>query len=521
MKHVIESHGVALPRRTLKFRVLTRHDSKESKYYPRVDLERDRWDDFGHKTLFNAVFYLDSNTTVALGGVKILNTRQSRGATEITPSFSALPPEYASLGQDIRYYELLSELNPGHRRAILEGLRDVVAQGAPSPRVESHDGWNSSLLRFPAAINAFHEGATALSPAAQRGDNLSFQVKWTRHGSGLSIPFEFDASGLLPGRTHVLIGYNGVGKTTLLADIAIAASEGYEEVSSRKFSIISGKDLTFGAVISISYSAFDTFPRPRDSSDEDAEAGETGRFGYTYCGLRKGEEEHEDNRVASTELKSIDEIEREFFLALRMAREDSKSRRALKSALRILEQEPSFARAGVDVSDFASNSSGDLAEDFSLLSTGHKIVLNVTAQLAAHLRTRSLVLIDEPETHLHPPLMAALLRTINDLLKSHKSFAIIATHSPVIVQETPSKYVTMLERYGHDIEAKSATIETFGEDVAAITHYVFSLDNDATDFQGTLKRLIAERTFTEVNSLFPEGLSSQAHALVRTYESFK
>jgi predicted ATP-dependent endonuclease of OLD family len=37
-------------------------------------------------------------------------------------------------------------------------------------------------------------------------------------------------------------------------------------------------------------------------------------------------------------------------------------------------------------------------------------------QLAAHLRTRSLVLIDEPETHLHPPLVAALLRAIQALL---------------------------------------------------------------------------------------------------------
>ena len=48
---------------------------------------------------------------------------------------------------------------------------------------------------------------------------------------------------------------------------------------------------------------------------------------------------------------------------------------------------------------------------------------------------KTLVIMDEPEEHLHPPLVSAFIRALSELMSYRNGVAIIATHSPVIVQE--------------------------------------------------------------------------------------
>lgn len=139
-----------------------------------------------------------------------------------------------------------------------------------------------------------------------------------------------------------------------------------------------------------------------------------------------------------------------------------------------------------------------------------------------HLRTRSLVLIDEPETHLHPPLVAALLRAVQVLLTASSSFAVIATHSPVVVQEVPSQFVHILER---DVEGpatlREPEIETFAENIGAITRHVFSLDSSATDYQGILRFLSKKYSVEEISDMSEDGLSVQGRALVSNYRNLQ
>lgn len=214
------------------------------------------------------------------------------------------------------------------------------------------------------------------------------------------------------------------------------------------------------------------------------------------------------------DLKNLDEIEHEFLDALIDARQrDGADKTAVTTALELLEREPSFGRVGIAPSDWVSDHA--LAEaEIEQLSTGHKIVLNIVVQLAAHLRRRSLVLLDEPETHLHPPLLGALLKAIHRLLEHYDSFAIMATHSPVVLQEVPASSVRVLSRFGDLADVSLPDIETFGENLSAITRNVFSLDSSETDFQGVLVELAAIMTLEEIEQLFPLGLSDQARALV-------
>ncbi|WP_280424410.1 AAA family ATPase [Nocardia carnea] len=481
-------------------------------------LRADRWDDFGYKTMYDVVLWVEGNG-IELGRVKILQLGQTQGRPDLPRRFdTGLGIAFCSIGQDIEYYQKLLEVPEGIRKRYLVGIRDAAYDPITEGSFRNEDGWATSLLRFGQAVNALKDGRKLVRGEELSTDRLSFVFEWNRNGSVAEIPFIFDDSKHLPGRMHTLIGYNGVGKTTLLADLAMAAREGAADGkpnNTDKLSIISGKDSTFGAVIAVSYSAFDTFRTPESVRGKTGfDAAQNAYFGYVYCGLRRSV----NNDGGSTfELKSIEEIRSEFAAALNTAGR-RESRGHLQEALETLSHEPSFGVAGVDLSTLGAGlDSAGAVEAFNGLSTGHKIVVNIVAQLAAHLRTRSLVLIDEPETHLHPPLVAALLRSIQLLLKLHGSFAILATHSPVVVQELPGRYVRMLERTGNSISLREPEVETFAENIGSITRHVFSLDNTSTDYQGILNSLSKRFTLEEIEGMFENGLSVQGRALVAHY----
>lgn len=491
---------------------------------PLVLLRRNNWDDYSLKTLFGVELYLESEE-IDLGSVKIMRQGQLEGYTSLPDSFHRLDASYCSLGQEVEYYESLMRVRSSLRDDYLRSIRDAVADPSIEALFENEPAWGTSLLRFGQAANALAVGRELLQGRRRRHGVAGFTFE--RPGSA-NIDFRFDDTSPLPGRTNVIIGYNGVGKTRLLADIANTVSKvnrgsGHPNDEGR----LSGNDQTFAAVIAVSYSAFDHFalpmlPAQQVSAKQDSR---TEAFGYVYCGLRRIEAVEIPERTAHSahaevgkirghHLKNLDEIDAEFLGALSDARQrDGGDRIAVSTALELLEREPSFGRIGISPSAWVADPDQADAE-IEKLSTGHKIVLNIVVQLAAHLRRRSLVLLDEPETHLHPPLLAALLKAIQRLLEHYDSFAIMATHSPVALQEVPANSVQVLSRFGDFSEVSPPEIETFGENLSAITRNVFSLDSSATDFQGVLVDLAATMSLEEIDRLFPFGLSDQARALV-------
>ena len=120
--------------------------------------------------------------------------------------------------------------------------------------------------------------------------------------------------------------------------------------------------------------------------------------------------------------------------------------------------------------------------------------------------------------HLHPPLLARLMHVVRQLLETFRAFAIVATHSPVVLQETMARHIFVVRREGGAFNYSMPTIETFGENVGTITHESFGLDSDVTDFHSVLDVLIQEHKQLEsIEALFePHGLSRQARAYVMT-----
>ena len=126
------------------------------------------------------------------------------------------------------------------------------------------------------------------------------------------------------------------------------------------------------------------------------------------------------------------------------------------------------------------------------------------------------MILDEPEGHLHPPLLAAFIRAIADLLGKRNGIALVATHSPVVLQEVPMSCVWKLRRSGVVSVAERPTLETFGENVGVLTGEVFGLEVTRSGFHRLLEMAVeSEGSYEDVLDHFGDQLGSEARAITR------
>ena len=136
------------------------------------------------------------------------------------------------------------------------------------------------------------------------------------------------------------------------------------------------------------------------------------------------------------------------------------------------------------------------------LSSGENIILLVICQILSEIRFDSLVLYDEPETHLHPNAINALLNTLFDLVKRFQSFCIIATHSPLIIQEIPSRNIFIIEREGDSVNQRKLERESFGENLTVITQDIFGARDIPKHFITSINELInTGKSFDEIMTI--------------------
>jgi ABC-type branched-subunit amino acid transport system ATPase component len=323
----------------------------------------------------------------------------------------------------------------------------------------------------------------------------------------------------LPNRINALIGYNGTGKTRLLSNLAVVASGyGYgskADVLDNAAGRFVGIAPPFKTVVVLSYSAFDTFVIPGRTEGEKERLQESGEiFGYVYCGLRELSDDDASNGEQAYRLRTPAEIEAEFVLALERVRRADRQENLLE-VLKPLLRDPSFQRIGL-TQFFTNYEDDELGQLFRGLSSGHKVVLKIITELTAHISGSepTLVLIDEPETHLHPPLLAAFLKSVRACLEAFDGYAIIATHSPVVLQETPAKYVQVLRRVADQNHVVAPSVETFAESIGVITQEVFNLGDGSTDWHETLRALARRDTLEEIERAFGRKLGFAARSYV-------
>ena len=127
-----------------------------------------------------------------------------------------------------------------------------------------------------------------------------------------------------------------------------------------------------------------------------------------------------------------------------------------------------------------------------------------------------MVLIDEPESHLHPPLLSAFTRALSDLLVSRNAVAIVATHSPVVLQEVPKSCVSILRRTRLISKVDRPERETFAENVGVLTREVFGLEVSKSGFHNVLADSVVNGySYEQIESEYDEQLGFEGKAILR------
>lgn len=153
---------------------------------------------------------------------------------------------------------------------------------------------------------------------------------------------------------------------------------------------------------------------------------------------------------------------------------------------------------------------------FKKLSSGHAIVLLTLTKLVEFVEEKTLVLIDEPESHLHPPLLAAFTRALSELLLNRNGVAILATHSPVVLQEVPKSCVSILRRVRLTGKSEKPKSETFGENVGVLTREVFGLEVRRSGYFDLLaKDVRSGKSYNDILSDYNEQLGFEGRAILR------
>lgn len=505
-----------------------------------VLLVRDNWNDwFIWVTQFYVIVVTLDNQRIDIGQVKIAKsgmTHESAVSSALLPdTFPQLDETWFSIGQTENYYEQLNELGDQYRDRYLEAIRDIARTPEMLEKYASEAVLKRSLLRdinIDRVRNRFHR--LSIGDAALTKFAFSFTFPQDPHTTDAppELRFQVTPASNPPTNVHVVIGRNGVGKTRSFdylarAFLGIPARNGGPVGTltslnpQNPFNLFGldnplvGKGHGFAGLVTVSFSPFDEYG-PLVSSNSRLEVK------YAYVGLIRESAEQisptsdDDDELATLTIKGRSELAKDFIKGISACRGAARRRRWLR-AVELLEADPLFldANARAIIDDIADGWESRARKWFRRLSSGHSVVLLTITRLVELVEEKSLVLIDEPEGHLHPPLLSAFVRALSELLINRNGVAIIATHSPVVLQEVPSSCAWVLNRTGHAARADRPELESFGENVGILTREVFGLEVVQTGFHRLISEAVQKGGYDLVIAQFGEQLGGEARSLAR------
>jgi predicted ATPase len=453
---------------------------KDYHLFPCFVFTKDKWDDYGFKTQYDIDYHISQKETVNIGTAKFYNKKENNG--ELPESFMSLDNDFCSLGQSNRYYSKLRDnLEKDIADHYLDAVNDLAINRGLVESFEHEDGFKTSLLRSSEAQKALREGNKIFKNL--KIENVFRFTFSTQIGNAIdkhSIKFDYTEKADLPFRIKVIIGKNGTGKTQYIGKLAstLSGHEAQGEFSTKYLP-------PFSRVIAISYSLFDRFPRPK----------QTKTYSYYYCGFQGGKGFLTPNQIhtrlnkAFTVLKKSDRVQLfGKYLSLVLSEE---------IALDILDEDYiKFTTKEFILYD---------ENEYSKYSSGQIIMILILAEVVAYITNESLLIIDEPETHLHPNSISLFINVINRILNKFDSYAIISTHSPQVVQEVPSKDIIVIERIENSPSIRGLDIETFGENLNTITERIFHTISHDEYYRVFLNRLSQEKTYDELIEIFEKN----------------
>lgn len=426
------------------------------------------WNDFALRTEFYLFFYASEEDNYNIGSTKIISKKENKIIDELrslsTPFYS-LDNQFCSLGQSQKYYNKLKEDLGKNLESFLWAVKDAAFFPDIAEKFENDSDFNTSLIRYNEVERVLRTAKFSIYDYDL--ENLynfkyNFQPKFAKNK--VEIDFRFSDEGLSSNRIYAMIGKNGTGKTQFMTSLPL-------DISRKRHENFSPKSPSFSKVIAVSYSAFDSFDIPKKTSS----------FNYVYCGLR----DQAGERITDKGL----------VLRFHSSRKKLEEQERMSTWVELLNN---FIESDI-IDLFIKKKRRTYIFDYNgftatrkLLSSGQSIILYIITEIVANIRYDSIILYDEPETHLHPNAISQLINTIYDLVSEFQSYCIVATHSPLIIRDLLSKNVLVVEKEGVYFSVRKLGIETFGENLTVLTDEVFGNREIPKQYREILKDLVNE-----------------------------
>jgi energy-coupling factor transporter ATP-binding protein EcfA2 len=452
-------------------------------------------------------------------------------------NLSGLPPFLTLLSYDSAYRQLAEWSSSVEERwMILLALNDInqarLQQTVPTEHIDaavSTDAFTLGVMRSSSAYRAFAKGGRYVTKQVLpwiTDARQEFEVKVRLNGFDEDHEASFEFQGvpaLVSDRVHVLIGKNGTGKSQLLnqvvGSLALKADATGSSVfqdkpnSSFRANAVSDRSLPNAVLVfsadgglfpersrldtALSYSYFDFSAIPRDSSDEL----KTDSLGRALRDLIRDDTLLKDRtrfQVFKDVVSPVLSLPM-LHIPIRHSTKNPPAGTIRDSAGNVWlsvqnipggEQQSLYLGAAVDTDrDVVMIDSG--GREFPP-SSGQRVYLRFAAQALSAIAQGSMLVLDEPETHLHPNFISEFMTLLHQVLEATNSIALVATHSPYVVREVPSRCVHVVAREKDVPKIGGVHLRTLGASVSSISDAVFG-DPTAKKFHRLIAKKLAEQ----------------------------
>jgi len=417
-------------------------------------------------------------------------------------------PFISLLPDEANYRDIIKKFGFDNGIAALRKMCDAVVARQENDNhtlteLAQSEEFHIGVLRYTGAYTALRRGSRHFrhevpEPVEDAATDFQLTTKLKNSENNIEVLFNFSQFPIFRERIAVLIGKNGVGKTQLLKSLINAhLNKAKKTIKSDEFSedtlVSVSRILVFSAVPS------DPFPRS---------LGAWLGIDYEYFSINSAVEHRADSLLASlvacrfeggghqnvlrASLKKMG-LWSNLYLPLRKRKNDDDL-----PYVKIVDG-LSYLRIGKGYNELDTLKAAQQIdwERYPVvlddeghpreLSSGEYAMMRFAAQIAAAIEPGSLLLLDEPEAHLHPNFISDQMEILYQLLKSTKSIAIIATHSAYVVREVPRENVKILNLEDGILSIDTPRMQTFGASIDTISQFIFGDTSVDHHFQKALQ----------------------------------
>ncbi len=447
------------------------------------------WSDDIYYTSFGLHFWESENSKpIVLGELRLMKRGVENTFDSIKGNvFTEFDDSFCSAGVNIDYYKNLANTFDNETcKALLNALRDCSINVDIQEQFREDPIYKKSITREldaerairiarfilegTSVDNAFSFEFVYHAPYAMKID-LPFIMKW-KH---IAQPYE---------RWAGVIGPNGSGKTEMMiAFVKALLNDNYDPEKSRGYFV---RKPVFSSTIALCTTPFD---------------------GYQdiHC---------DESSINKYKCRSLEQDENRTFEDLRTGIQTIISRGRINDGLLIDDYETFLKEllgnevvSGLIIKPDIFNIERKVEVDENVLnklvnrlSSGQLHLMSLVTYVYQYVYYDTLFILDEPEVHLHPHAIMDFMYLLSQLLDKFESYALVATHSPLVVREMTGEHVFVLRRMENDSPSLGhLDFESFGEDVTLLYRKIFGYDETSSVFMKTVNNMVDKgKSYDEV-----------------------